>query len=72
MQGIVGPQVYQPKFGPNYKVSFACSIGLLSGAIASIAATWYLVAKKDRSRQIEAALGEENRGSVEGRDDRKI
>lgn len=61
LQGIVGPQVYQPKFGPRYRVSFSCSIGLLAGAIASIAATWYLVARKDRSRQTEAALGEERR-----------
>lgn len=48
LQGIVGPQVYQPKFGPDYKVSFSCSIGLLAGAIMSISATWYLVSKKDR------------------------
>ncbi len=46
----MGPQVYQPKFGPNYKVSFSCSIGLLAGAIASISVTWYLVAKQDRAR----------------------
>ena len=72
MQGIVGPQVYQPKFGPNYKVSFACSIGLLAGAIASIAATWYLVEKKDRSRQIEAALAEEDKGTVGGHGDEKL
>jgi hypothetical protein len=37
---------------------------LLSGAIASISVTWYLVAKKDRSRQIEAAAGED-RSEVE-------
>ena len=48
--GILGPQVYQPKFGPSYKVSYSVSIGLLAGAIVSIAATWYLVAKKDRAQ----------------------
>ena len=53
LQGIVGPQVYQPKFGPDYKVSFSCSIGLLAGAIASICATWYLVAKRDRKTALE-------------------
>ena len=42
--------MYQPKFGPKYTVSFSCSIGLLAGAIASISATWYLVAKKDKAR----------------------
>jgi hypothetical protein len=56
LQGIVGPQVYQPKFGPNYKVSFSCSIGLLAGAIASISATWYLVAKRDRKTMLEGAV----------------
>ena len=55
LQGIVGPQVYQKRFGPNYKVSFSCSIGLLAGAILSICATWYLVAKRDRARQNELA-----------------
>ncbi|CAK7900292.1 hypothetical protein CAAN3_05S00606 [[Candida] anglica] len=43
--GIVGPQIYQPKFGPTYRVSYACSIALCSCASASIALTWYLVAK---------------------------
>ena len=49
----MGPQVYQPKFGPDYKVSFSSSIGLLAGAIASISVTWYLVAKRDRKRREE-------------------
>ena len=31
--GILGPQVYRPKFGPSYKVSYSVSIGLLAGAI---------------------------------------
>lgn len=53
LQGIVGPQVYQPKFGPDYKVSFSCSIGLLAGAIASISVTWYLVAKRDRRNRLK-------------------
>ncbi|EME39515.1 hypothetical protein DOTSEDRAFT_180100 [Dothistroma septosporum NZE10] len=48
--GILGPQVYQPKFGPSYKVSYSVSIGLLVGAIVSIAATWCLVARKDRAQ----------------------
>lgn len=43
--GIIGPQIYQPKFGPSYHVSYACSIGLCSVTTVLIAATWYLVAK---------------------------
>ncbi|KAK4500084.1 hypothetical protein PRZ48_008270 [Zasmidium cellare] len=46
--GIVGPQVFQSRFGPTYKVSYSASIGLLVGAILSIAASWYLVRKQDR------------------------
>ena len=62
-QGIVGPQVYQSKYGPTYKVSFAASIGLLVGAIASISVTWWLVAKADRRR---AAEKETQQGEVPG------
>lgn len=57
--------MYQPKFGPKYKVSFSCSIGLLAGAIASISATWYLVAKKDKARR--AALEGVEEGGDGGR-----
>ena len=46
--GIVGPQIYQLKFGPTYRVSFATSIGLLSGTVAAVATTWFFVVKGDR------------------------
>jgi hypothetical protein len=49
MAGIVGPQVYQTKFGPRYVVSFAVSIGLLAGAIVSICVTWWIVEGRDRA-----------------------
>lgn len=44
--GIVGPQVYQSRFGPEYRVSYATSIGLLVGAVGTIGATWWLVSKR--------------------------
>ncbi|KAH6695450.1 major facilitator superfamily domain-containing protein [Plectosphaerella plurivora] len=50
LMGIVGPQIYQPKFGPTYRVSFATSIGLLSCTIVSVATSWYFVVKGDRLR----------------------
>jgi len=50
LTGIIGPEVYQSKFGPTYKVSFSASIGLLVGAIAAILSTWYLVRRQDRAR----------------------
>jgi len=55
LQGIVGPQVYQSRFGPSYKVSFAVSIGLLAGAVASIALTWRLVSRRDARKNAEVA-----------------
>ncbi|KAI9734343.1 MAG: hypothetical protein M1834_002449 [Cirrosporium novae-zelandiae] len=45
LMGIVGPQIYQPKFGPDYKISYGCSIALLAGATISIVVTWGLVRK---------------------------
>jgi len=59
LQGIVGPQVYQSRFGPSYKVSFAVSIGLLAGAVASIALTWRLVSRRDARKNAE--IGEVER-----------
>ncbi|KAF7188202.1 MFS transporter prlL [Pseudocercospora fuligena] len=47
MTGIVGPQVYQSRFGPTYKVSYEISIGLLVGAVASIGVTWWLIRRRD-------------------------
>ena len=51
LMGIVGPQVYQSRFGPEYRVSYATSIGLLVGAVAMIAATWWLVSRKRKSEE---------------------
>ncbi|KAH7305314.1 high-affinity nicotinic acid transporter [Stachybotrys elegans] len=50
LMGIVGPQIYQSKFGPTYRVSFSTSIGLLCGTVISLLVTWYLVVKGDKFR----------------------
>ncbi|BDD63758.1 hypothetical protein MAP00_008621 [Monascus purpureus] len=47
-QGILGPQVYQTKFGPSYRVSYAASVGLLAGSVACIGASWWLIRRGDR------------------------
>ncbi|PSS21951.1 hypothetical protein M430DRAFT_136699 [Amorphotheca resinae ATCC 22711] len=47
LMGIVGPQIYQSKFGPTYRVSYGCSVGLLVGCILMIISTWYLVWRRD-------------------------
>ncbi|KAK3624930.1 hypothetical protein LTR56_020744 [Elasticomyces elasticus] len=53
--GIVGPRVYLAEYGPMYRVSFAASIGVLAGAIASIGATWWIVRKRDITDQNAAS-----------------
>jgi hypothetical protein len=51
LMGIVGPQVYQSRFGPEYRVSYATSIGLLVGAVGMIGATWWLVRRKGKGEE---------------------
>lgn len=46
--GIVGPQIYQPKFGPTYRVSYICSIALLATCVGAVSTSWFFVAKDDR------------------------
>ncbi|PBK95370.1 MFS general substrate transporter [Armillaria gallica] len=41
--GILGPQVFSGIYGPSYKVSFSVCVGLLAGAILSIAASAVLL-----------------------------
>lgn len=65
MTGIVGPQVYQSKFGPTYKVSYSISIGLLVGAIASIGVTWYLIRKRDLVAEGKESADYEERDGLE-------
>ena len=50
LMGILGPQVYQSRFGPEYRVSYATSIGLLVGAVGMIGATWWLVEKRRKNK----------------------
>jgi hypothetical protein len=38
--------VYQTRFGPEYRISYATSIGLLVGVVVMIAATWWLISKR--------------------------
>ena len=59
LMGIVGPQVYQSRFGPEYRVSYATSIGLLVGAVGMIAATWWLVRRKGNNEESAGERAEE-------------
>jgi len=39
LMGIVGPQIYQPKFGPTYRVSFVYSTALLAMCVGAVSTT---------------------------------
>jgi len=56
VMGIVGPQLYQPKFGPTYRVSYSCSIGLLCASLCAISTSWYLVRRADQKERAAAEL----------------
>jgi hypothetical protein len=47
---VQGPQIYQPKFGPTYRVSFSTSIGLLVCTVISVSTTWFFVRRGDQQR----------------------
>lgn len=45
LSGILGGQIYQSKFGPLYRVSYAISIVFCVLSCLSVALTWYLVVR---------------------------
>jgi hypothetical protein len=50
LMGIVGPQIYQSKFGPTYRVSYICSIALLSTCLGAVLTSWFFVNRDDEQR----------------------
>ncbi|KAF7530998.1 hypothetical protein G7054_g9296 [Neopestalotiopsis clavispora] len=48
--GIVGPHVYNTRFGPTYRVSYVVCLCFLVAAITAILTSWFLVHRKDRRR----------------------
>ncbi|OAL03468.1 MFS general substrate transporter [Phaeosphaeriaceae sp. SRC1lsM3a] len=59
LMGIVGPQIYQPKFGPTYRISYICSIALLSTCLGAVLTSWFFVAKADKERTKEEGGAQE-------------
>lgn len=59
LMGIVGPQIYQPKFGPTYRVSYVCSIALLATCLGAVLTSWFFVAKDDKQRAKEDVHGQQ-------------
>jgi hypothetical protein len=59
LMGIVGPQIYQAKFGPTYRVSYICSIALLSTCLGAVLTSWFFVARDDRTAVIEEVGAQE-------------
>lgn len=51
--GIVGPQIYNLKFGPTYRVSFTASIGILCGTVAALLLAWWAVARQRKNEDVE-------------------
>ncbi|GJC99322.1 high-affinity nicotinic acid transporter [Colletotrichum higginsianum] len=47
--------IYQPKFGPTYRVSYSCSIGLLCGTLLAVSSAWFLVARQDRADGVQGS-----------------
>lgn len=56
--GIVTVQIYQPKFGPRYRISYACSVALCSAVAILVVITWWLL-KRDGLLETEGAMREE-------------
>jgi nitrate/nitrite transporter NarK len=52
LMGIVGPQIYQSKFGPTYKISYICSICLLSATLGAVLTSWFFVVRDDKKRAV--------------------
>lgn len=59
LAGIVGPQIYQSRFGPQYIVSYSVSIAMLAGAVTMMALSWFFVARRDRKERAEAQVSDE-------------
>ncbi|KAF2715733.1 MFS general substrate transporter [Pleomassaria siparia CBS 279.74] len=66
LMGIVGPLIYQSKFGPTYRVSYICSIGLLAGCIAAVLTSWFFVNKGD-SKGLEETVEEAEAETAEAK-----
>jgi hypothetical protein len=60
LMGIVGPQIYQPKFGPTYRVSYICSIVVISTCLGAVLTTWYFVRRDDEMRAMDESQGSQS------------
>ncbi|TPX16514.1 uncharacterized protein E0L32_003808 [Thyridium curvatum] len=65
LMGIVGPQIYQPKFGPSYRISYCASIGLLVGTLISVSAAWWAVRVEDRRAKSSGLFAGSGNSSVQ-------
>ncbi|KAK0275675.1 hypothetical protein LTR35_010945 [Friedmanniomyces endolithicus] len=54
--GIVGPQIYQSRFGPGYRISFTVSLGVLAVTIAAMIASWSLIRRMDARKASEVEM----------------
>lgn len=61
-----GPQVYQTKYGPSYKVSYCTSIGLLAVTVVTICLTWFLVHNGDKQQSVDDVMATDEENGVVG------
>lgn len=57
--------MYQPKFGPSYRVSYSTSVGLLTVTVGAIGVTWFLVRRQDKRAEAAAVVEGESVGLPE-------
>jgi hypothetical protein len=58
LSGIVGPQLYQTRFGPRYVMSFSVSVGMLACSVVMMVITWWIVRSRDRKVKEASDIGE--------------
>ncbi|EXJ77325.1 hypothetical protein A1O3_09551 [Capronia epimyces CBS 606.96] len=46
LAGIIGPQIFQTKFGPRYRLSYGIALVFLVGSSISVVAAWYFCRRK--------------------------
>lgn len=51
LHGIVGPQLYQKKFGPKYKAPIGVSIALTFTTVVFLALTWAVIRRRDKKKE---------------------
>lgn len=63
---MLGPQIYNLKFGPTYRVSYATSLAFLVGTVVSLLMAWWTTSRARKAQDVEGA-SVVSEGSLEAR-----